>query len=280
MTVVDSHHHLWDPAALEQPQTVLESSILNRAYLSNHLAEEMGKVGVDYTVYVQGYPQSLEHNEWMFRQADDADFIAGVVAWADLMSPETLAEVLDGLQNEPKFVGIRHIVEMEPDVDWIVRDAVVESLGELARRGIPYDMLVRPEHLQNVLAVLDRIPSLQMVIDHLAKPDIARGGSPGWAEHMAALAQNPRVHCKLSGIITQADWRNWKPSDLRPYVDHAVEVFGWDRIMFGSDWPVCLLAGSYSQVWDSINSNFQGIDQENRAKIFGDNAIRFYRLRT
>lgn len=279
MTVVDSHQHFWDPGEQDLPDWFVESAVLGRAYRPEDLRPELSKAGVDATVLVQAPPQTLDTNHWMFRLADDAGFVAGVVGWIDLEDPAQAGSVLDELGREPKFVGIRHIYEDEPDVDWIVRPAVLESLRELARRDVPYDMLVRPRHLGNVLRVLDEVGNLAMVIDHIAKPDIAQGGSPGWAEDMAAIAQSPRVYCKLSGMITEADRQHWKPSDLAPYVRHVIDAFGWDRVMFGSDWPVCLLAGDYQRVWNALREALGDISDERKAKVFGANAIRFYRLR-
>lgn len=278
MTVVDSHQHFWDPVELGLPAPPPEAAVLNRAFLPRDLRPEVEKAGVDCTVLVQAYPQTRECNDWMFRYANATEFVAGVVAWADLEDPSMLGKALDKLQKEPKFVGLRHIVEGEPDPDWIVRAAVLESLHELAARDVPYDMLVKPHHLRNVLKVLDAAPEFRMVIDHIAKPDIAAGGSPGWAHDMAAIAQCSRVHCKLSGMITEADRENFRPSDIAPYVEHVTSVFGWDRVMFGSDWPVCLLAGDYARVWHTLNESLPRLTAEQRGMVFGGNAIRFYAL--
>jgi L-fuconolactonase len=279
--VIDSHQHFWDPAALRLPPFPPEASVLSRAFLPAELRKEIRKVGVNRTVLVQGYPQNLETNRWYFGQANATDYVSGVVAWIDLQDPARASLELETLIKEPKFVGIRHIVEDEPDVNWIVRSPVLESLGELASRHVPFDMLVKPRHLQNVLKVLDRVPNLPMVIDHIAKPNIAGGGSPGWAEHLGEIAQHPHVYCKLSGMAEEADPHKWKASDLTPYVAHAVQVFGWERVMFGSNWPVCLLAGaSYQQIWQAIHEALGEISEEQRSKVFGANAIRFYRLKT
>jgi L-fuconolactonase len=277
--VVDSHQHFWDPAALQLPPFPPDqASVLSRAFLPADLRKEIKQVGVNRTVLVQGYPQNPETNRWYFGQANATEYVSGVVAWIDLQDPARAGLALEELIKEPKFVGIRHIVEGEPDINWIVQRPVLQSLDTLARRHVPFDMLVKPEHLENVLKVLDRVPDLPMVIDHIAKPNIAGGGSPGWAAHLAEIAQHPRVYCKLSGMVTEANLHKWKASDLTPYVAHVVKVFGWERVMFGSDWPVCLLAASYQQVWQAIHEALGKISDEQRNKIFGANAIRFYRL--
>ena len=198
-----------------------------------------------------------------------------MVGWVDLTDPQ-VGETLDELAKYPKFKGIRHVVENEPDVDWLIREEVLRGFSELARRDIPYDLLVYPGHLHCVRVILERVPRLRMVIDHMAKPPIAQGLQNGWGRDMAEFARNSQIHVKLSGMITQADWPNWKPTDLTPYVSHIVENFGYDRVMFGSDWPVCLLAGSYEQVFEALVEALGPLSEEDQAKVFGRNACRFY----
>ena len=276
--VVDSHQHFWDPHELNLPPVLAREQVLNRAYMPEDLAEEIKRVGVDYTVLVQGLPQEMAINDWYFRESSNCDFIAGVVAWVNLLEPAGIAASLDKLQREPKFVGIRHVVELEPDVEWMLQAPVIESFREIARRGIPFDMCVHPKHLPNVLRVLDRVNDLSVVIDHIAKPAIARGGSPGWELNMAKIADSPQVYCKLSGMITEADRARWKPSDLAPYVHTVIDIFGYHRVMFGSDWPVCRLAGEYEQVWSALNEILIGVTKEKYRRVFGTNAIEFYDL--
>jgi L-fuconolactonase len=217
----------------------------------------------------------------MFSLGRETGFVAGIVAWADLQSPEKLSHSLDKLEKEPKFVGIRHILEDEPDVNWIVGEEVLESLRELARRKIPYDMLARPPHLKNVLRVIEQIPELPVVIDHIAKPSIAEGSDPLWQEHIAAIADHSGVYCKLSGLVTEASWDRWSTEGLRPFANHALEFFGTDRVMYGSDWPVCLLAAdSYQQVWNTANELLKDLSQEDQDRVLGGNAIEFYNLGT
>ena len=279
MISVDSHQHFWDPAQLSMPEFPSEAQMLRRAFLPDELAKEMASSGVDYSVCVQAYPQSDDGNRWLFDRANDCSYVAGVVAWLDLTKPSQVNSAIDLLKREPKFVGIRHIVEDEPDLNWIVRENVLDSLKELARRGVPYDMLVRPVHLKNALRVLDEVTDLHVVIDHIAKPEIAAGGSRGWAEDMAAIAQHPGVRCKLSGMTTEANRRTWCVSDISPYVETVIGQFGFERVMFGSDWPVCLLAGGYGRAWDAINDMLSGITSEEREMVFGRTAALFYRLK-
>ena len=154
----------------------------------------------------------------------------------------------------------------------------MESLQELSKYHLPYDILVKPRHLKNVIKVIEKVDGLKMVIDHIAKPEIAKGTTPGWQENMKIIAQCPHVYCKLSGMTTEADWKAWKPMDLWPYVHKIIDMFGYDRVMFGSDWPICLQAGQYEDFWDAIGEILMGITDEQREKIFGINAIKFYDL--
>src|SRR5262249_28896007 len=163
-------------------------------------------------------PQTEEGNRWFFRQANSTDFVRGVVAWMDLQDPTRADSAIDELKKEAKFIGIRHIVQDERDPKWILGEPVVESFKELARRHVSYDMVIKPKQLQNVPKLLDKVPDLPLVIDHIAKPNIAAGGSLGWKENLAAVAQSPHVYCKLSGMVTEADWHKRKSSDLKPYV--------------------------------------------------------------
>lgn len=277
--IVDSHQHFWDPAVFPMPDLSPEQQVLNQAYLPEQLKPELAKAGVDHTVLVQGLPQTRENNRWLFSVAEKTDFVVGVVAWADLTRPQHLAETLDELQRHPLFCGVRHIVELEED-NWLVRKEVFASLKELARRKIPYDMVVMPRHLRHVLRIIREIPNLPVVIDHMGKPDIAGGKMGDWGKTITEIAQFPQVFCKVSGFTTQADWKNWQTADLEPFVSHALTVFGPERLMFGSDWPVCNMAGSYQKVWESINEIFVDLSEGDRQEIFGENAVGFYGLNT
>ena len=275
--VVDSHQHFWDPVAFALPNFLHEQQVLNRAYLPEHLKPELDRAGVSYVVAVQALPQNRENNFWLFDLAERTDFIAGVVAWADLTRPADLADVLDDLKAKPFFCGVRHIVEMEED-NWLIKKEVLASLKELAQRDIPYDMQVKPKHLCHVLRVVQEVPDLSVVIDHMAKPEISQQKIDGWAETITEIAQLPQVFCKVSGFITEADLNNWKTKDMEPFVRHVMDVFGPSRLMFGSDWPVCNLAGDYQKVWKSTNEILADLSQDDYRKVFGENAIRFYKL--
>ena len=251
-------------------------SILRRNYLPGDLAPILEEHRFDGSVVVQANVV-IEETWWLLELASAHSLIRGVVAWADLTDP-ALGHVLDRCQQHPKFKGIRHIVHDEPDLRWLLRPDVIEGLRELARRGIPYDLLLRPPHLPLVPELAERVPGLKMVIDHIAKPLIADKIWEPWAADFETASRIPGMHCKLSGMITEADHAAWTSDDLRPYVQHALRCFGPDRLMFGSDWPVCRLAGSWKQVLAAFTQACGPLPQSEREKILGGTAIRFYGL--
>jgi len=273
--VVDAHQHFWDIGRFQYPWMTPELTVLRRNFLPDNLKPILNRIGVDRTVLVQAQ-HSMAETRWFLELAADHEFIGGVVGWADLTSPG-LGRDLDELQAHSKFKGLRHIVHDEPDDNWILRPEVVAGLAELERRGIPYDLLLRPQHLQHVPKIRERCPRLRMVVDHIAKPPIAQQKRlESWERHMATIARDPDIYCKISGMITEADWARWKPTDLKPWVGFVVDCFGYDRVMFGSDWPVCLLAGTYDRVFDALVEVLGPIRDEDRTQIFGANARRFY----
>jgi L-fuconolactonase len=205
------------------------------------------------------------------------DYVTGVVAWVDL-AHGTLGSNLDELARHRKFKGVRHLIQDEPDDAWMIRKDVLNGFRELERRGIPYDVLIYTRHLKYVPKVREYCPRLRLVIDHIAKPPIARREFDAWARDLEPVAALPNVWCKLSGMITEANWKNWTPQDLKPYVEHAVRLFGYDRLMFGSDWPVCTLAGSYQQVVEALHECVDPISTVDAAMLWGGTARSFYRL--
>lgn len=259
------------------PDLSFEQQVLNQACLPAQLKPELAKAGVDHTVLIQGLPQTKANNRWLFGVAEKTNFVIGVVAWLDLTQPGYSAKALDELQSHPLFCGVRHIVELEED-NWLIRKEVFASLRELARRKIPYDMVVRPRHLRHVLRIIREIPDLPIVLDHMGKPDIAGGKTGDWGKTIAEIAQFPQVFCKVSGFTTQADWKNWQTADVEPFVKYILAIFGPDRLMFGSDWPICQLAGGYQRVWKSIKEVIADLNENDGHKIFGENAVRFYGL--
>lgn len=274
--VIDSHHHFWDLDKFEYKWIPPPPNVLQHTYLPEDFAPLLEKTGVNRTVLVQAH-QSVEEANFLLDIADATDFVAGVVAWVDLTSPD-VGSVLDELMKRPKLVSIRHQVEDDPDVAWLSRESSIRGLREVAARGIRYDLLVKPPHLKYVPPLAGKIPDLKLVVNHIAKPLIAQGIKEPWASEIAEIAAIPGIYCKVSGIVTEANHSTWTVEDLKPYVAHIAEQFGLDRLMWGSDWPVCLLASTYEGVFNTYQEAIGPISQEEKAKLMGKNAADFYGL--
>jgi len=276
---VDAHQHFWDPGRRLYPWMSDEIEPIRRKFAPSDLGPLLDEKGVARTVLVQTI-SSLDETREFLKLADETDFIAGVVGWVDLTGPtvgETLAQLV-ALREGRRLVGIRHQAHDEPDPQWLAGEGARRGLRAVEEFDLAYDLLVRTRELPAALETARAMPGLRFVIDHLAKPPIRTGEIAQWANCMAPFAELPNVCCKLSGMITEADWRRWQPRDLAPYVERVMGWFGEDRVMFGSDWPVCLLAGSYSQVHDALVDALGPISETAREKIFGGNAFKFYRL--
>jgi L-fuconolactonase len=281
MRRIDAHHHLWDLSA--RPQGWLDGpdlAAIRRDFGQADLRAATSAAGMDATVLVQVLPDIVETAEFL-ALAGESDLIAGVVGWVDLTAPD-VAEQLDRLRRGPggdRLVGVRHLVEPEPDPDWLVRPDVLAGLCAVRDAGLVYDLLTRPHQLPAAVAAVRAVPDLVFVLDHLSKPDIAGRVLEPWATRLSALAAEPNVVAKVSGLVTEASLQ-WTVADLRPYVDVALEAFGPDRLMVGSDWPVCLLAASYEEVFEAAEQVTSGLTGAERAQVFGATAARVYRLET
>ena len=275
--MIDSHQHFWQVGRFDYPWMKSETRVLYRDYLPAQLEPVLRENGVSNTVLVQA-SNSVAESRWLLQLADENSFIAGVVGWVDLMSLETASQ-LEELTAYPKFKGVRHLVESEPHDDWLVHGEVLNGLKLLAAFDLSYDLLVHTRHLKYARQVAEECPELSLVVDHMAKPPIASGEFAEWARELKPLGAFPNVYCKLSGLVTEANWATWKTEDLRPYVDYALEIFGAERLMFGSDHPVCLLAASYKQVLESLQELLRDLSAAEQEQIFSGNAARFYRLK-
>lgn len=253
-----------------------DNEVLYRDYLPAQLEPVLRENGVSKTVLVQA-SNSVEESRWLLQLADEYSFIAGVVGWVDLLNPRVEEQIRE-LASHPKFKGVRHLVESEPRIDWLAQREVLEGLKALSAFNLSYDLLVHTRHLKYARRVADHCPELLLVTDHLAKPPIAQQHFNQWAHELKPLAEYANVYCKLSGLVTEADWTNWKTDDLRPYVDYALDLFGPERLMFGSDHPVCLLAASYERVLASFRELLKDLSRADQDRIFAGNAARFYRL--
>lgn len=277
--IIDSHQHFWDRTRDDFDNSWQEDPQLEkicRSFLPRDLEPHLKSCGVDRSVFVQTQ-HNIEENRWVLELAETNSFIAGVVGWVDLASPNCEQQLLE-FKDHPKFVGIRHVVQDEPDDDFIIRDDVSNGLAVLEKHGVPFDLLFYCKHLKHAATVADRFPNLPLVIDHLAKPRIKSGEIDPWRNDLAEAAKRKNVWCKLSGMVTEANWNQWKNTDLQPYVDIAIELFTPNRLMFGSDWPVCELAASYSDVLNALQHCISDLGPQEQAAILGENAIRFYGL--
>jgi L-fuconolactonase len=274
---VDAHHHLWDLSA--RPQEWLdELEVIRRDFGPADLHAVAGPAGVDATVLVQVLNDVDETAEFL-AVAGKSDLIEGVVGWVDLTAPD-VAEQLDRLRSGPggdRLVGVRHLVQAEPDPHWLLRADVIAGLRAVRDAGLAYDVLTRPHQLPAALEAVRTVPDLVFVLDHLSKPDIAGHSLEPWTTHLAALAASPNVTAKLSGLVTEAG-PQWTVADLRPYADVALEAFGPERLMVGTDWPVCLLAASYEEVVQVAEELTSGLSAAERDLVFGGTAERVYRL--
>lgn len=275
---VDAHQHFWNLSLVDYPWLTPESGPIYRTFEPPELAPQLAAAGIDRTILVQS-ANSYADTEYMLEQADRYDWIGAVIGWVPLLEPEEAARSLERFARHPAFRGVRHLIHNEPDPDWVVQERVIEGLKVLAAHGQIFEVVaVFPNHLMHVPTLAERVPDLTIVIDHLAKPPIKDGAMEPWATQMAAAARYPHVHAKVSGLNTAADWETWGAPDLAPYIDRAVELFGVDRLMFGSDWPVCTLAGDYAAVWRETNAALDHFSPAERAAILGGSAQRLYKI--
>ena len=273
---IDAHHHLWQYRPAEYGWISDKMAVLQRNFLPDDLKREVQAVGVSGAVAVQAR-QTLGETEWLLGLADQNDFMLGVVGWVPLADPG-LPAILERLAARPKLKGVRHVVQDEPDDNFILREEINAGVVALKRVNLVYDILVFERHLPQTIAFVDRHPDQPFVLDHIAKPRIKAGEISPWKERIAELARRPNVCCKLSGMVTEADWRSWTEEQLRPYMDVVLEAFGPSRLMFGSDWPVCLLATEYAR-WFELVSRFVGrLSADEQAEVLGGTAARIYNL--
>ncbi|MQA84793.1 MAG: amidohydrolase family protein [Streptosporangiales bacterium] len=273
---VDAHHHLFDMGRREYPwMDGPWADPIRRTFTATDLEAVCAPHGIAQTVVVQAVSEVEETRDLLA-----APRVAGVVGWIDLTAPD-VADVIAALREGPggqALVGIRHQVHDEPDPDWLDRDDVRRGLRAVADARLVYDLLLRERELPAARRAVAALPQLSFVVDHLAKPRIADGALRPWADEIAALAGYDNVVAKLSGLVTEADWGTWTIRQLQPYVEHALECFGPVRLLFGSDWPVCLLAASYDRVVEAAEATLEGLDATERDAVFGANTRRVYRL--
>jgi L-fuconolactonase len=278
--VVDAHHHFWDPSRRDYYWMSRELDPIRRPFGPHDLEPLLVESQVEKTIVVQTLPSLAETREFLATAAGSS-FVAGVVGWVDLTDPDvagTIAELRAGPGGR-HLVGVRHQVHDEPDAGWLLRKEVARGIEAVGGAGLVYDLLVRTRELPAALEVVRRFPDARFVVDHIAKPRIAAGPVDAeWERAMAPFGECPNVSCKLSGMVTEASWTAWTPSDLEPYVRRALAWFGPERCLFGSDWPVCLVAAPYANVVDALRFAIRDLDAAERAAVMGGTAIRVYEL--
>lgn len=274
---IDSHQHFWIYNPSEYGWISDDMEILKKDYLPGQLQKELFSVGFDGSITVQAR-QTLEETKWILGLAEQNSFIKGVVGWVDLCSPE-IEEQLAQFSKHPKLVGVRHVVHDEPDDNFILRKDFLNGISHLKKFGLAYEILIFPRHLPNTIQFVSRFPEQLFILDHIAKPLIKDKKVSPWKEGIEKLAGYKNVYCKLSGMVTEADMKNWKKEDIIPYLDIVFDAFGPDRLMIGSDWPVCRVAGLYQQVMKIVPDYIETYSDEDKNKILGENALRVYRLK-
>ena len=276
--IIDSHQHFWHYNAQRDGWITDHMTILKRDFLPEELIEQMRANGIDRCIAVQA-DQSEAETLFLLQLAEKHPEIAGVVGWINLAA-DNASERIEYFSQFEKLLGFRHIIQAEPDDRFMLRQDFQRGIKALARHGLTYDILIYARHLPVAIEFVRRFPNQNFVLDHLAKPAIKSKEIQSWSRNIRTLAASPNVCCKLSGLVTEADWKNWSETDLKPYLDVALEAFGPDRLMFGSDWPVCLLAASYGRVKEVIENYIGDLSEGEKEKIFGLNAMRFYGAKT
>jgi L-fucono-1,5-lactonase len=275
---IDSHQHFWIYHPQRDSWITEEMSVLMRDFLPDELIAELRSNGMDGCIAVQA-DQSEQETDFLLELAARYDHIKGVIGWADLCSANLPAR-LEHFSQFKKLRGFRHLVQSEPDDRFLLREDFCRGIEQLAAYNLTYDILVYPRQLPAAIELVERFPAQKFVLDHMAKPPIRSGELDPWAHNIRAIAGFPNIHCKLSGLITEANWASWRQEDFIPYLDVVFEAFTPDRLMFGSDWPVCLLAGSYRSVRQLITDYVRVLPVATQQGIFGANAWNFYGLGT
>jgi L-fuconolactonase len=273
---IDAHHHLWRYTPEEYGWITDEMSVLRDDFLPGDLKPLLDRAGIDGTVLVQAR-QTLEETDWLLQQADEAPWIRGVVGWAPISSPE-FPDLLAGLREKKKLKSLRHLVQDEPDDGFILNAAFNRGIRAMRDSGLVYDIVIHARHLTHALPFVDNHPHQPFVLDHCAKPRIVKDELEPWAGFIRKLARRPNIVCKISGLVTEADWRQWTPAQIEPYWRVVLEAFGPERLLFGSDWPVELLASEYQRWVDAVAGWTAPLTISEREAIWGGNAARVYSL--
>lgn len=274
---IDAHQHFWKFDPIRDAWITDNMSVIQRDFMPDDLSPVLKENNIDGCVAVQA-DQSFTETDFLLELAANCDIIKAVVGWIDLKS-DTLPQVLERYSENKYFKGVRHILQAEPE-GYMLADDFIKGVASLKSYDLSYDILTIETQLEEVLTLVQKLPEMRLVIDHISKPDIVDASFDHWAKHMKELARYEHVSVKLSGLITEADWSNWNVTDFKPYIDFCLETFGPKRLMFGSDWPVCLLAGQYTQVYDLITEQLDQLSLVEQNLILGEVAQDFYKINT
>jgi L-fuconolactonase len=275
-TIIDSHQHFWKYSV--ESHSWMDESMhrIQMDFLPGELKPLLDATGISGCVAVQSSQSEFE-NSFLLSLADQNPFIKGIVGWVDLQSKE-IKDRLEYYNHFPKIKGFRHVIQDEPDDDFMLRPTFQFGISKLEEYGYTYDILIYPRHLPNAFSLAKSFPNQLFVIDHLAKPNIKNREIEGWSRDFKKLASLENVHCKVSGLVTEANWKSWEIEDFYPYIETALEAFGTDRLMYGSDWPVCTLAANYADAFLIVENFFSQFSRSEQEKLFGENASTFYNL--
>lgn len=271
---IDSHQHFWTFDPIRDSWITDDMSVIQRNFYPEDLQSTLHQNSIDACVAVQA-DQSLAETRFLLDLAAKNSFVKAVVGWIDLQADD-IDEQLSEWKSEKKLAGFRHVLQAEPDIEYMLRPNFLNGISKLKKHGFTYDILIFPKHLATAQKFMAQFPDQPFVLDHIAKPYIKAGLIDEWERDIRNLSKFENLQCKVSGIITEADWKAWTYEQIKPYLDVVFDVFGTDRIMFGSDWPVCLVAGEYRQVKGIIETYTKDFSTSEKAKIFGENAARFY----
>ena len=278
--IIDTHLHLWEPQHLRYPW-LDDNELLNRPHLLSDFEAASTSIPVEAMVFVQceaDISMFMQEAEWVSVLAQKESRLKALVAWAPLENGGAVRENLEALGSHSILRGIRRIIQFEPDLDFCLRSDFIEGVRALADFDLSFDICIDHRHMANVLRFVEKVPEVPMILDHIGKPNIKDGVMQPWGQQMHELARFPNVHCKISGVATEADHKGWSPDQLRPYIDIALESFGMDRVMYGGDWPVSTQAIEYTRWIDILEDVLQGVDEADKRKFWRENAVRFYRL--
>jgi L-fuconolactonase len=276
MKKIDSHQHFWKYHPVKDAWISEDMKIIQRDFLPEDLEPLLKENDIDGCIAVQA-DQSEEETHFLLELAQNNDFVKGVVGWVDVRSPD-LKSRLDYFSQFNKLKGFRHIVQAEPEDDFLLKDDFCNGIAQLEQHNFTYDLLILPKHLPFAVEFVKRFPNQKFVIDHLAKPDFKNQAFSDWKKGIIAIAKCENVYCKVSGLVTEADWNNWNEADFSSCLDVVTEAFGINRLIFGSDWPVCLLAANYSQTLEIVERYFSKFSQTDQDKFWALNVSAFYNL--